>query len=127
MSKFIDKLSVPSTKTELDLYSVPPTQVVIRRSFWEEVQLMNPITHEGPFEFRIPPDMYMLHLSKNYIYMRLRIVRPNGNVLQVAQPAQAPAAAVVAGLIAVCNPPRSAPQRRPGHRGSSPRLSPAWK
>jgi hypothetical protein len=85
MSKFLDKLSAASTKSELDLYTVPPTQVVVRRSFWEEVHLQNPCTNAGPYEFRIPPDMYMLQVSKNYVYIRLRIVRHDGAILHVAR------------------------------------------
>uniref|UniRef100_A0A915K0P5 Uncharacterized protein n=1 Tax=Romanomermis culicivorax TaxID=13658 RepID=A0A915K0P5_ROMCU len=57
MSKLLDENSIPSTKTELDLFTVPPTQVAIRRSFWSEVQLQNPCTNEGPYEFKISPDI----------------------------------------------------------------------
>jgi hypothetical protein len=73
MSKFIDELSIPSSKTELDLFTVPPTQVAVRRSFWSEIQLQNPCTNDGPYEFHITSDAYMLDLSKNFLYMILRI------------------------------------------------------
>lgn len=75
MSKLLDENSVPSTKTELDLFTVPPTQVAVRRSFWTEVQLQNPCTDDGPYEFHLTPDVYMLDLSKNYIYFVVRIVK----------------------------------------------------
>src|SRR3569832_1225305 len=78
MSKLIDELSTPSTKTELDLLTVPPTQVAIRKSFWSEIQLQNPSTNTGPYEFKISPDTFMLDMSKNYIYFRLRIVKEDG-------------------------------------------------
>jgi hypothetical protein len=79
MSKFIDELSTPSSKTELDLFTVPPTQVAVRRSFWSEIQLQNPCTNEGPYEFHISPDMYMLDLSKNFIYFTARILKADGS------------------------------------------------
>ena len=69
----VDIKSIPSTKTELDFFAVPPTQVVIKRGFWDEIQPMNPITNEGPYEFRIPSDPNYIQLNKNYIYMQLRI------------------------------------------------------
>lgn len=72
----VDEKSVPSTKTELDLFSVPPTQVVVKRGFWEEIQPMNPITNEGPYEFRIPADPLYIQMNKNQIYMTLKIKLP---------------------------------------------------
>ena len=74
MSKLLDENSLHSTKSELDLFTVPPTQVAVRRSFWSEVQLQNPCTNSGPYEFRISPDSYMLDLSKNYVRFVARIV-----------------------------------------------------
>lgn len=79
MSKLLDENSLPSTKSELDLFTVPPTQVAVRRSFWSEVQLQNPCTNAGPYEFRISPDSYMLDLSKNYVRFVVRIVKPDGS------------------------------------------------
>src|SRR5437867_1939264 len=78
MAKLIDRDSAPSTKSELDLFTVPPTQVAVKRSFWSEIYPKNPITDDGPYEFHLTPDMYMLDLAKNYIYMVIRVVRANG-------------------------------------------------
>src|SRR5437867_4712561 len=85
MSKLLDESSVPSTKSELDLFTVPLTQVAIRRSFWSEVQLQNPCTNDGPYEFKISPDMYMLDLSKNYVYFIVRIVKADGSVCKLTK------------------------------------------
>jgi len=73
---FVDVNSIPSTKTELDVFTVPPTQIVVKRGFWNEIQPMNPVTNEGPYEFRIPADSNFIQLNKNYIYMQLRIKKP---------------------------------------------------
>lgn len=72
----IDTKSIPSTKSELDLFTVPPTQVVVKRGFWHEIQPLNSVTNEGPYEFTIPPDPHYTQLNKNFIYMQLRIKKP---------------------------------------------------
>lgn len=87
MSKLLDASSAPSTKSELDLFTVPPTQVAIRRTFWSEIQLQNPCTNEGPYEFKISPDMYMLDLSKNYIYFVARILKSDGKECKITKKA----------------------------------------
>jgi len=69
----IDSLSFASTKSELDFFTVPPTQVVVKRGYWDEVNLTNPVTDEGPYEFHFPPDPHFIQLNKNYIYMQLSI------------------------------------------------------
>lgn len=69
----VDSFSIPSTKSELDFFTVPPTQVIIKKGSWDEINPVNPVTNEGPYEFRIPPDPHFLQLSKNYIYMKLSI------------------------------------------------------
>ena len=81
MNRFVDQRSAPSTKTELDLFSIPVTQVAIKRAFTEVIHTSNPITSEGPYEFRIPADPNFLHLSKHYVYFQLRIVKPDGSNL----------------------------------------------
>jgi hypothetical protein len=72
----IDNKSIPSSKTELDLFTVPPTQVVIKRGLWDEIQPMNPVTNEGPYKFRIPSDPLYLQLNKNYVYLQLKLKKP---------------------------------------------------
>ena len=73
----IDAKSNPSTKSELDLFAVPPTQVAIKRGFWEEIQPSNPVTNDGPYDFRIPPDPTYIQLNKNYVYVQMVIKKPN--------------------------------------------------
>jgi hypothetical protein len=73
---FVDEKSFPSTKTELDLFTVPPTQVAVKKGHWEEIQPMNPITNDGPYEFRVPADSNYIQLNKNYIYTQLKIKSP---------------------------------------------------
>jgi len=74
MSKLLDSVSLPSTKSELDFFSVPVTQVAVKRGFYDEVQLVNACNDEGPYHFKLAPDPYLIQWNKNYIYMVLRIV-----------------------------------------------------
>lgn len=74
----VDHNSLASSKSELSLFTVPPTQVAVDRGFWEEIQLTNSVTNEGPYEFRLPPDPNMIHISKNYLYVVLRILKTDG-------------------------------------------------
>jgi len=80
MSKILDRNSVEATKSELDLFTLPPTQVVIEKTRWKEVQLSNPCTNEGPYVFHISPDPQMLHMGKNYLFAEMRITQ-NGVAL----------------------------------------------
>lgn len=95
MNRFVDQRSAPSTKSELDLFSIPPTQVAIKRAFTDVIYPTNPITNEGPYEFRIPADPSFLNLAKNYIYFQLRIVRADGTALVVGGDAPDPAVATI--------------------------------
>jgi len=44
---FVNVNSIPITKTELDLFTVPPTQIVVKKGFWNEIHPLNPVTNEG--------------------------------------------------------------------------------
>ncbi len=81
MSKLIDHNSNPSSKSELDLFSVPPTQVAIDGGYWHAAKLINTCTHTGPWEFVVQGDSHYLQLSKNYLYLKLKIVRADGTDL----------------------------------------------
>lgn len=81
MSKIIDSLSVPGTKTELSLFDIPPTQVAVENTRWNEINLRNACTNTGPYEFHIGPNPQFLHLAKNYLFIQLRITKEDGSVL----------------------------------------------
>ena len=97
MAKLIDSLSAASTKTELDLFHVPPTQIAVEHCRWKEINLRNACTNEGPYEFHISPDPQMLHLSKNFLFMELRIRHADGTNLVT------PVAAIAGDTVAPIN------------------------
>lgn len=82
MAKVLDSLSVSGTKSELNLFDIPPTQVAVEKCSWLEVNLRNACTNTGPYEFHIHPNTQFLHLSKNYLFIQLRIVKEDGTALQ---------------------------------------------
>lgn len=98
MNKLLNESSQISSKTELDLFTVPPTQIAVKRTFWSEVHLQNPCTNEGPYEFKISPDVYMLDLSKNYIYFTFRILKPDGTNCQITNANNVPGGDLVAPI-----------------------------
>lgn len=89
----IDQHSLVSTKQELQLFDIPPTQVTINRTYWTEVQPIRDGRNEGPFVFSIGKDPHLLHINKNYIHVVMRIVNGDGTPLVAAVPAGAPAGA----------------------------------
>ena len=81
MAMILDQESVLGSKTELDLFSVPPTQVAIENGSWFEVYPKNTVTSEGPYEFQITPDPLYLDLNRNYLHMVLSITKQDGSAL----------------------------------------------
>ncbi|XP_072041591.1 uncharacterized protein F54H12.2-like [Amphiura filiformis] len=71
--------SCPCSKTETDLFSVPPTQTDILSSQFLEYKPLNAVTSDGPLEFTVPgsPDGY-LDLSQTQLYIRAKITLPDG-------------------------------------------------
>ena len=81
MAKLIDSMSATGTKSELSLFDMPPTQVVVENCRWKEINLRNACTDTGPYEFHMDPDPQHLHLSKNYLYIKFKITKENGTNL----------------------------------------------
>ena len=84
--QLLDKSSTAFAKPELDLFSVPPTQIGVEDSFFTEILPQATLTQEGPWTFCLVGSQFMTDLSKNYIYIRLKIVEGNGNAM-AAKPA----------------------------------------
>lgn len=63
----IDRSSLPSTKSELNLYTVPQTQVAIKKSYYLEVSPNATVTSEGPWAFIHNSGSGFLDLSKSFI------------------------------------------------------------
>ena len=45
--------SCECTKSELDLFEVPPTQTSVAYGYWEQKGLTSALTDQGPYEFAV--------------------------------------------------------------------------
>ena len=75
MAQILDSSSILSSKSEIDLFTVPATQVAVENGSWFHCHPTNTVTELGPYEFHIPPNPHFLDLNNNYIVMNLKIVR----------------------------------------------------
>ena len=64
MTQLVDSRSPAGLVSELDLFSVPPSQVALNEGYLAEFYPQNAVTNTGPYRFLIPADAYMLDLSK---------------------------------------------------------------
>ena len=78
MAKLVDAQSTLGTASVLDIYSVPPTQVSFEQGYWQELNLSNTCTSEGPWTFIVQSDPHYLHLARNYIYAKIQIKQASG-------------------------------------------------
>jgi len=76
---FIDSSSCECTKSELDLFSVPPTQTSIESGTYVEYHPISSITGSGPIEFDISAsgEDYM-DLANSYLFVKAKIQRADG-------------------------------------------------
>ena len=80
--KLIDRGSTPAARSsEMDLFSLPPTQVTVHNSFYEPLRLDNASTNEGPWQFTCPSAPVYTQLSDNFLQFELRIVKANGEAI----------------------------------------------
>ena len=68
---FVHSKSEECSKTELDLFSVPPTQVNLEKGLWVEHQPMSSVSTAGPITF----------LCKTISVVRAKVTKANGNDL----------------------------------------------
>ncbi len=80
MSFLIDHGSQLASKSECDLFSLPPTQVVVDSSVWVPIYPKNAFDgdSEGPFEFTLERDFEYLDLSTSWMHMQLSVTKADG-------------------------------------------------
>ena len=84
MAKLIDEKSIPASDSTIDLFSLPATQVVFENGYWQEINPSNSCTSEGPWVFVIQSDPHYLHLNRNYVYFKAKIVKEDGTAITSA-------------------------------------------
>ena len=77
---FVHEQSCECLKSELDLFSVPPTQTIVENGNWIEYHPLSSVNDDSPIEFQINGNGEdYIDLSNSMLYVRARIVLPNGN------------------------------------------------
>ena len=71
----VDGSSLLAAPSELDLFSVPLTQVAVQSSHWAVVRPKNVVDDSGPWLFELQTGPHYCLPRRNYLAMRLRLVR----------------------------------------------------
>ena len=76
---FVHEQSCECTKSELDLFSVPPTQTSMESGNWIEYHPLTSVTDGSPIEFEISGlgEDY-IDFGNSMLYVQAKIVQPNG-------------------------------------------------
>jgi hypothetical protein len=84
MMAFIHEGSCECASTELDLFSVPPTQTSVESGKYVEYRPVSTLTNGSPIEFDIASsgDDY-IDFANSYLHVKVKITRANGNNLEV--------------------------------------------
>ena len=74
--------SCECTKSELDLFALPPTQTSVEHGYWEQKGLTSALTDQGPYVFSVSGagDDY-IDLADTYLFVEAQIVQTNGDDL----------------------------------------------
>ena len=78
---FVHSKSEECTKTELDFFSVPPTQVSLEKGLWIDHQPVSSVLDAGPITFLCPATEDYMDLSKAILVVRAKVTKANGNDL----------------------------------------------
>lgn len=80
---FIHEGSCECTKSELDLFSIPPTQTSIDNGIDVEYHPISSLSDGAPIEFEVSSsgDDY-IDYANSYLYVRAKITRANGTNLE---------------------------------------------
>ncbi len=75
---FVHCKSQECTKTELDLFSVPPTQTSLEKGHWIDFQPVYSVSHGGPITFLVPGTEDYADLSKTILVVRAKVTKADG-------------------------------------------------
>jgi len=80
---FVHEQSCECLKSELDLFSVPPTQTSVENGNWIEYHPLTTMGDDSPIEFEINGngEDYM-DLANTMVYVRAKIVRMDGTAIE---------------------------------------------
>lgn len=76
--------SCECSKTELEMQSVPPTMTTMQETQWTDYHPIASLdSYQAPIEFLVPPHTeYYTDLSQTYLYLKCRILKPDGTNIE---------------------------------------------
>ena len=78
---FVHSKSQECTKSELDLFSVPPTQISLEKGHWIDHQPVSSVTDGGVITFLSPGTEDYVHLARTILVVRAKVTKPDGTNL----------------------------------------------
>jgi hypothetical protein len=72
-----------STKSELDLLSVPPTQISLEKGHWVDHQPVSSVADGGVITLRSPEDY--VDLARTILVVRAKVTKADGTDLGAAE------------------------------------------
>ena len=78
--EYIHPASIPSTKSELSLFSVPPTQGAIDSTYEVEYNPSASLESSQYHEINIPASDDFTDLSATMIHLKFKVIGPNGEI-----------------------------------------------
>ena len=79
---FVHEQSCECTKSELDLFSIPPTQTSMEQGSWVEYHPITTVTDGSPIEFDISgTGEDYIDFANTMLYVRVKVKQNNGNDL----------------------------------------------
>lgn len=78
---FVHSKSQECTKSELDLFSVPPTQISLEKGHWIDHQPVSSVSDGGPVTFLSPGTEDYVDLSKTILVVRAKVTKADGTNL----------------------------------------------
>ena len=76
---FVHAKSQEYTKSELDLFSVPPTQVSSEKGHWVDHLPVSSVSDGGPITFLCPGTEDYVDLAKTILVVRTKVTKANGD------------------------------------------------
>ena len=74
------------TKSELDLFSIPPTQVSLERGLWVDHQPVSSVSDGGPITFMSAGTEDYVDLAKTILVVKAKVTKANGTNLVADEP-----------------------------------------
>ena len=79
---FVHHESTECTKSELDLFSMPPTQTSLESGRWVDFHPLSNISDNGPIEFQVSgAGTEYMNLSQTQLYVKVKVTKADGSAL----------------------------------------------